>query len=236
MAAYGSALTAYVGGNGDAVLHLDRDDGVTVDVPIAVFFCKPQERSDLEVQALRMCVGRTLDVGAGAGTHALQLQHVGHDVTAIDLSATAVDIMRKAGVAHAVTADVWTFEDEPYDTIILLGRSIGIAGDLAGLARLLERLKRLLNSTGRILLTSLDIAAVDDASHRAYAEANVRAGRYAGEVRFTERFANLRGPLVRWLYVDFPTLQSVALAEGLSSELVAFQEDGNYLACLTVAV
>jgi 2-polyprenyl-3-methyl-5-hydroxy-6-metoxy-1,4-benzoquinol methylase len=52
----------------------------------------------LELKALNACFGKVLDVGAGVGSHALQLQEFGIDVTAIDISAHAVTIMKQRGI------------------------------------------------------------------------------------------------------------------------------------------
>ena len=45
--------------------------------------------------------GKVLDVGAGVGSHALVLQQRGLDVTAMDISASAVTIMKQRGLKMA---------------------------------------------------------------------------------------------------------------------------------------
>lgn len=230
MSVYGEALRAYDNGDRDAVLQIVRDDGFVSDVPVSVFFHGPDEWFPVEVEILSRCRGRVLDVGAGAGMHARWLEEHGFDVTAIDVAPAAVDIMRRSGLRDARLLNVWDLQDELFDTIVVLGRSIGIAGDLAGLERLLTHLGRLMADGGQILLTSLDVARGGDPSHESYVLGNVREGRYPGEVRFRESFGGVVGPLVRWLYVDPASLADVAGRCGLQVEVLRTESDGNYAA------
>lgn len=230
MIVYGAALEAFARGDHDAVLTLERDDGFVSDVPVRVFFQGPGDWFPIETLALGRCRGRVLDVGAGAGRHSLWLQEHGHLVTAIDVSAAAVAIMRESGLRDARLLDVWDLNEGSFDTVIILGRSIGIAADLEGLDRLLVRLRGLLAAQGRILLTSLDVSKSQDSAHATYREANVHDGRYAGEIRFRERFGDLLGPVVRWLYIDPIALERAGRRCGLSVQVLRMEPDGNYLA------
>ncbi len=230
MFVYGAALEAFVRGDHEAILTLERDDGLVSEVPVRVFFHGPGDWFPIETLALRRCRGRVLDVGAGAGRHALWLQEHGHLVTAIDVSAAAVAIMRESGLRDPRLLDVWDLNEGSFDTIIILGRSIGIAADLAGLDRLLVHLRGLLAAHGRILLTSLDVSKSQDPAHATYCEANEQDGRYAGETRFRERFGDLLGPVVRWLYVDPAALERAGRRCGLHIQVLQMEPDGNYLA------
>jgi SAM-dependent methyltransferase len=228
------ALRAYTTGDTEANLTLERDDGKLISVPVSAFF-RPAGWFDIERKALELCHGSVLDVGAGTGTHARWLQGQGIPVTAIDVSREAVAVMKRAGVSDARHADIWDMVGEVFNTILILGRTIGLAGDLAGLHRLLTHLRGLVSSDGQVLLTSLDVFKSHDMDIRDYAEANVSAGRYAGEWRFRERFAGHVGPIVNWLYVDPDSLRQVAADRGWRMRLVQMEDDGNYLAQLVLA-
>ncbi|MBQ7484527.1 MAG: SAM-dependent methyltransferase, partial [Bacteroidaceae bacterium] len=54
----------------------------------------------LERVALGLASGRVLDVGAGAGCHAIALQNKGLDVTAIDVSPLSCEAMRLRGLKN----------------------------------------------------------------------------------------------------------------------------------------
>ena len=64
-------------------------------IPVEVLFRNADEMPELELIALSRCKGKVLDVGAGAGSHALELSENAFDVTAIDISQGAVDHMKK---------------------------------------------------------------------------------------------------------------------------------------------
>ncbi len=85
------------GRRGDGSKRL-RPDGRS---PPIVFFRKEEAFEEWESIALRQCGPRVLDIGAGAGAHALVLQGRGHEVTALDLIPEAVRIMRERGVEDA---------------------------------------------------------------------------------------------------------------------------------------
>ena len=89
-------------------------------------------RSRSSNEALSLCRGRVLDLGAGAGRHALELQGRGHEVTAIDVSREAVEVMRERGVRDARCGDLDAVDGERFDTILLLMHGIGLVGTLTG--------------------------------------------------------------------------------------------------------
>lgn len=67
------------------------------------FYRDADDFPELEHIALALCDGKVLDVGAGVGSHALFLQEKGFDVTALEISATACDIMAKRGCSICFT-------------------------------------------------------------------------------------------------------------------------------------
>jgi SAM-dependent methyltransferase len=107
---HGAALADYFRGN-EAAMLVCYQDGERGDVPAAFWF---RELSDpLELMALDLAQGRVLDLGAGTGLHALELQRRGVDVTALDVSAEAVAIMTERGVEKARLGDLYSFDDAP---------------------------------------------------------------------------------------------------------------------------
>jgi 2-polyprenyl-3-methyl-5-hydroxy-6-metoxy-1,4-benzoquinol methylase len=67
-------------------------------MPVDVYFREAEDMPELEWIALQQCKGRVLDIGAGAGSHALILQQMGLDVTALDISPKAAAVMQLRGV------------------------------------------------------------------------------------------------------------------------------------------
>ena len=107
----------------------------------------------IERRAMDLCQGRVLDIGCGAGTHALHLQEArGLPVTALDNSAACLRAAQLTGVKDVALADFFGFEGEPYDTLLMLMNGAGICGTLANIDRLMAKFQRLLAPGGQILL------------------------------------------------------------------------------------
>ncbi len=232
MLPHGLALKAYFEGDTDAELYGRRDDGQGGPMPVSRFFRSPEEFTLLENTALAHCRGRVLDVGAGTGLHSLVLQEKGFEVTAIDISPHAVEIMRVRGVHDAHCADIFTFQGGPFDTLLLMGHGIGMVETLAGLKGFLDHVRNLVAADGQILLESLDVRQTNDPTHLAYHEANRKAGRYIGEIRLQFSFGEVVGPYCGWLHVDPETLQAHAEGAGWGFEVLLSEENGDYLARL----
>src|SRR5690554_1355413 len=78
-----------------AVIKVWSDIAETDELPVSYFFRSFDEMPLLEQQALSLCRGKVLDVGAGMGSHSLHLQKSGVDVTALELSPMACEVMKK---------------------------------------------------------------------------------------------------------------------------------------------
>jgi SAM-dependent methyltransferase len=232
MAPFGAALLAYHEGSESAALLIRRDDGREDLIPLSHFFRGPGAFSKIEVQALSHCRGLVLDIGGGSGLHSLYLQRLGLDVTAIDITPEAVQVMSSRGVRDARQADFAKFNDGRYDTLLLLGHGIGIAEDLAGIDAFLAHASALTATSGQILVHSRDVTRTQDPAHLAYHEKNRRLGRYPGEIRFQFEFEGHAGPYCGWLHIDPQTLGGEASKAGWDSEVLLEGPDGEYLSRL----
>ena len=93
-----AALLAYHEGKRDAKILVRTDLRTLEEWPVSLFFRTADELPPLEREALELCGPRVIDVGAGAGRHALALQARRLDVCAIDVSPDCVALMRERGV------------------------------------------------------------------------------------------------------------------------------------------
>jgi 2-polyprenyl-3-methyl-5-hydroxy-6-metoxy-1,4-benzoquinol methylase len=234
MDSYGQALLDFQRGNLSAAITVRRDDGYESPLPAAVFFRQPSEFSGIERAALALCKGKVLDIGAGTGIHTLALQARGLRVTAIDISPQAVEIMSQRGVQDARRVDLFEYTETRFDTLLMMLHGIGMVETLPGLERFLRHAKKLAAPGGQLIFDSLDVRHTDDPRHLAYQEANRKAGRYFGEIRMRFDYGDLRGPLFGWLHVDPETLADRAAQAGWDTQILHPQEDGNYLARLTI--
>ncbi|MBM3315487.1 methyltransferase domain-containing protein, partial [candidate division WOR-3 bacterium] len=82
---------------------VERDDGyVDVSGGTRTYFSEYRDWPGFEKRAMRLVRGRVLDVGCGAGRHALYLQSRGFDVTGIDSSPLAARVCRRRGVRRCL--------------------------------------------------------------------------------------------------------------------------------------
>jgi SAM-dependent methyltransferase len=229
----GAALLDFHRGNHSAEVTITSDLWEDEPTPVAAFY-RPAEQPlpELHSRALALCRGRVLDLGAGAGRHALELQSAGHDVVAVDVLPEAVGIMRDRGVADARCGDLTAAEEDRFDTIIMLMHGIGVVGDIHGLGLLLERLPTILRPGGRLICDSADLAAVLERESPELFDELTAPRSYVGEVAFGLRYGDLVGSNYPWLFIDPDRLAIIAGAAGFDVEVAARGDRGSYLAVL----
>lgn len=232
MTPFGKALSACYEGDAEATITIRRDDGTEAPLPAKYFFRSEPEFTIIEKEALALCHGRILDAGAGSGTHSLVLQSEGHHVTAIDISNEAVEVMKRRGIQDARVINIYDFDREKYNTLLMLGHGIGMTGTLEGLDRFLLSAGNWLVSGGQILVDSTDIRKTTEEHNLAYQQENRKANRYFGEIRFQMEFRGIAGPFLSWLHVDPETLASHASKTGWNTEIVTDTLHDDYLARL----
>lgn len=121
---FGKALLDYHNGNYTADLITSTSISGEDELPLPYLFRNFREMPQLEQKALKLCKGKVLDVGCGAGSHSLYLQKKGFKVKAIDISKGAVEVTQKRGVLHTEHISVLN-ETETFNTILLLMNGTG---------------------------------------------------------------------------------------------------------------
>ena len=229
MDVFGLALDAYFSRGDSSPLILHNSYDAPEEMPVEVFFREKQDLSEIEKKALSLCKGRILDIGAGVGVHALELQEMGKDVTALEISSMAAAIMKKRGVKKIVAEDIFKYQATPFDTLLLMMNGIGISESLQGLSDFLKHAKTLLAEKGQIIFDSSDIKYLYEA------EIPIPTATYYGEIQFKYEYKQQKGAWFNWLYVDFKMLSEIAKKEGWKSELILEDESDQYLARLVRA-
>lgn len=225
---HGAALLDCYRGDADATL-IVYQDGERDDVPAS--FWLRETLDPLEALALDHCRGRVLDLGAGSGLHALELQQRAFDVVAIDISPSCVEIMRDRGVRDARVADLYQFADGPFDTIACLCNGLDKVGRLADLPYFLDRMRALLAPGGQLLADSFDLGASADPKQQARLAERKAEGRYFGELDLQFEYRGAISEIFPVLQVDRNTLEVTAAAAGWSCTTIA-KRGGHYLARL----
>jgi len=231
---HGLAIRDYWRGKEDSAITAHRSDGTTYPMPASVFFRAPRKFPELERLAVAECRGRVLDIGAGAGCHALALQARGHAVTALDISPDAVRVMRARGVEDARVADAFAFAPRAggrYDTLLMLMNGLAIARTVPGLRRFFRHVRGWLTPGGQLLADSMDLRR--DVDFRRWLR-NRRPGgsKYFGEIAYRFEYGGKTGPKFPTLFIDSRTLMREAGTAGWRGQVLFHEADGSYLARL----
>lgn len=201
------------------------------EMPVAHLFRTFNQMPRLEQKALSMAKGRVLDIGAGAGCHALVLQERGLEVKAIDISPLSCEVMKERGVKDVECVNLFNPQLQgKYDTLLLLMNGTGIAGKLNRLSMLLNRLKELLAEGGQILIDSSDLKYIYE-NEDGSMDIDLNAP-YYGEVDYQMQYKNIKGEPFDWLYTDPMLLASISKQCALNCEIVEEGENYDFLARL----
>ncbi|WDF63024.1 class I SAM-dependent methyltransferase [Flavobacterium sp. KACC 22763] len=204
------------------------------EMSVEYLFRTYNEMPKIEQKALQLAKGKILDVGCGAGSHALSLQNERNlEVTAIDISEKAIETCRLRGIKNAKVENVLDFQGEKFDTILLLMNGTGIFGQLKNCNKYLSKLKSLLNPGGQILIDSSDIIYMFDEDEDG-GKWIPSENDYYGELVFNISYKGEKEESFDWLYLDYNTLQNAAVANGLNCELILEGEHYDYLAKLSI--
>lgn len=230
----GSAINDYYKNGRAAHLRVLSSMFEEDEMPIAHLFRSEQEMPQLEKRALTLVRGRVLDVGAGAGCHALALQEHGFEVKAIDVSPLSCDVMKARGIEDVECVNLFDTQLQgKFDTILLLMNGTGIAGKLSRLPLLLNRLKELMAEGAQILIDSSDLKYIYE-NEDGSMDIDL-GGNYYGEVDYQMVYKNVKGDSFDWLYVDSTLLTASCEQCGLKCEIIEEGEHYDYLAQITVA-
>jgi SAM-dependent methyltransferase len=214
---FGEALhNYYFHGEASRVL-LHNTYGEPERYSLKAYFKSESDLSDLEIFCMDQCRGKILDIGSGTGTHTLYLQNRGHDVHALEISDYCVSIMKDRGVKNIINKDIFDFDGDKYDTLLLLMNGIGISGNLDGFRKLLHKFSILLNPGGRVLFDSTDVTYL-------YHKVPVPLDHYFGELSFQFEYNGKFGRWFDWLYIDSHKIKSTVDNQIWNSNVIF--EDG----------
>ncbi|MFI7337174.1 class I SAM-dependent methyltransferase [Streptomyces sp. NPDC050085] len=140
-----------------AVEVIERDDALISANDAARYFSEPAQWSALDRWAWEQAEGRVLDVGCGAGRHAVAWGARGYDVVGVDPSPGAVRITRERGIT-AVVGSVPSLPEGlgQFDTIALCGDSLGLLGGPDQASRVLSALAAVARPGARLVGTGTD--------------------------------------------------------------------------------
>ena len=159
----GQAIHEYYHNENPEDLQTETSISELDELPVEYLFRDFKEMNAIEQKALELAKGKVLDIGAGAGSHALYLQNERNlDVLALDISAKSVEVCQLRGIQKTVCENMLHFSGDTFDTILLLMNGTGIFQSLSTIDTYLKKLYSLLNEDGQILIDSTDILYMFD--------------------------------------------------------------------------
>lgn len=214
--AFGRELIDYMRGTNRCEV-IERDDGyLDVNSDLAVYFEPYDNWPSHHKRAMRLAKGRVLDVGCGAGRHALYLQRRGLGVTGIDISPLAVKVSRMRGLRDARVRAVTRISPDMgrFDTVVMLANNFGLLGNPKRARWWLKRLHKITTDDARVLAESTDPYKNRDPVHRRYQAHNRDRGRLPGQVRLRLRYHQYRTPWFDYLLVSKREMDEIVTGTG----------------------
>ncbi|MFX1565129.1 MAG: class I SAM-dependent methyltransferase [Promethearchaeota archaeon] len=191
----------------DSIFHfIERNDGYIDCANTQRYFGSKEEWPANEQAVLEYAQSPVLDIGCGAGRHALHLQQQGLEVVGLDFSEGAVYVCKKRGLKKVILGSACNLPSfkQPFSTFLLLFNNFGICGDPANTITLLQNLYRLGTPNARILLSYADVSNTMNPFHLAFHKRNLAAGRRKGEITIRFRY---QGYIGSWFTIWLPTRQ-----------------------------
>lgn len=213
--AFGQVLLACQAGGGIpgvAFEVVERSDGHLAMMDAARYFAPPGEWTATSRFARERAVGRTLDIGAGAGRVALALQDERYDVVALDVSEGATTVCRQRGVRATFTGRVFDLAvtaPEPFDTFLLLGNNLGLLGGPEQAPRFLDALASMAAPGAVAIGETLNPYRTKDPDHLRYHDDNRALGRLPGQLRLRVRHLQVATAWMEYLFCTPEELEPI---------------------------
>ncbi len=217
--AFGHALMDYVHGKGRGFEIIERDDGfIELSGGWTTYLAEYRDWPVHHRRAMQHVRGRVLDIGCGAGRHALYLQRRGFSVVGIDVSPLAIQAAKLRGLRNAKVLSITQLDTRlgKFDTLLMLGANFGLVGNPKRARWLLRRFRTITSAGARIIAESLNPYQTTNAFHLAYHRRNRRRGRMDGQVRLRVRYQKYASPWFDYLFVSHQEMQRILRGTGWS--------------------
>ncbi|MCW4039704.1 MAG: class I SAM-dependent methyltransferase [Candidatus Bathyarchaeota archaeon] len=233
--AYGQALLAHYQGMPSFEI-VERDDGY-FDVSsygTKTYFSEYPDWMPIEQQAMTFVQGTVLDVGCGAGRHALYLQAQGYDVTGIDVSPLAIKVCQMRGLqkAQVMAIEDLQFPTHSFDTILMMGNNFGLMGSCQKARQLLQQFHHITTDEATIIAFTLDVYQTENPDHLEYQVFNRQRGRMSGQLRIRIRYKKFVTPWFDYLIVSQQEMQEIIKDTGWKIQELLQQDSPTYLAII----
>ncbi len=232
--AFGQALyAAFISGQ-DCVI-IERDDGCIYDGGgLKTYFAGYNKWPAREKEAMKHVRGKVLDLGAGAGRHALYLQKKGYPVTATDNSPLAVQLCMERGVKKALCLPIEETSKlgTVYDTVLMMCNNFGLFGNKRKAKKLLKQLFKKTAPDAGIIAESYEYKTP---FFREYIKRNKKLGREPGDFRARIRYGKFCTPWFNYFRATKHEMADILKGTGWKIELIIQKTEPSYIAIIRKA-
>lgn len=201
---------------------IERDDGyINVSDSLLTWFSDYEQWEPQYKQAMECVKGHVLDIGCGAGRHAIHLQNNGFSVIGMDVSPLALKVCQDRGLRETrllsinnLPADLGTF-----DTILMLGNNLGLLGTYKDSKKTLATLYEMTATDGQIIAENLDPYQVWKEELWTYPPAQRKKENkegMSGEVRLRVRYKQYATPWINYFFMSQEELSYILQDTGWS--------------------
>jgi 2-polyprenyl-3-methyl-5-hydroxy-6-metoxy-1,4-benzoquinol methylase len=218
---------------------IERDDGYfNVSPGAELYFSEYEDWPAAEKQAMTYVQGKVLDIGCGAGRHALYLQGQGFDVHGIDNSPGALEVCRRQGLTQTSLLSLTQISSRNlgvFDTVLMMGNNFGLVGNPKRARWFLRRLMGMTSPHAKIIAVTRDVCYTDELEHLDYHARNRAQGKLPGQVRIRVRYKRYVTPWIDLLMVSTDELRQIVDGTGWQLKETVDDERGLYVAILLKA-
>ncbi len=210
--AYGHLLSDYHKGRENVEI-VEREDGFidTSRLGPRNYFAEYEDWAEHQRLAIKHTEGRVLDIGCGAGRHAIYLQKQGHDVLGTDISPLAIQTCQRRGLENAFVMPVTQASSKIgiFGTILMMGHNFGLVGSYKRAKWLLRRFAAMTTDPAKIIAETLNPYQTEDSCHLAYHQSNRDRGRMSGQLRLRIRYRQYITPWFDYLFVSKTEMEDI---------------------------
>ncbi len=230
--AFGHSLYEYQMGENPYQV-IERDDGHIDVMPVYHYFTEYEDWPEHQKDALKYVEGKVLDIGCGAGKHAIHLQNEDFDVIGIDISPLAIEVCKRRGLKDARIIDIAEVDEhfDNIDTVLMLGNNFGLFGGKDRAKTLLKKLEKITSDHATIIAESRDPHDTDEDYHLRYHEKNQKKNRLPGHLVLRTRYKIYATPWFDYLLVSQREMKD--LLKNSAWEINKFfQDEERYIALI----
>lgn len=203
--AYGHLISDYHNGQENTEI-VEREDGLinTNCEGLRNYFAEYEDWAEHQKRAIAYTTGRVLDIGCGAGRHALYLQGQGLDVLGMDNSPLAIQTCQHRGLRNTIVTSITQLNSKigTFDTILMMGHNFGLVGNYKRAKWLLRRFAAMTSETAKIIAETRDPYQTTEPGHLAYHQFNQDRGRMSGQLKLRVRYKKYATPWFDYLFVS----------------------------------